>query len=151
MCHTYNVMNWYDGTSSKRPRRDPDMKNNELLQALVLATSQKKCTHQWWLTGARLKMTRERAVRCSDTLHRGPGPHGTSNRTLPPQEQTRTSTWESHDAPRNEQAHTPHTGGVSLYGFYTLLISHKSPRELEPDVLSMAFSKWQVWGYSKGV
>ena len=25
--------------------------------------------------------------------------------------------------------------------FFTLLISHKSPRELEPDVLSMAFSK----------
>ena len=35
--------------------------------------------------------------------------------------------------------------------FYTLLISHKSPRELEPDVLSMVFSKWQVWGYSKSV
>ena len=25
--------------------------------------------------------------------------------------------------------------------FYTLLISHKSPRELEPDILSMLFSK----------
>ena len=115
MCHTHNIMNWYDGTSSKRPRWDPDMKNNELLWASVPATGQKKHAHQWWLTGTRLKTTWERAVRCSDTLHRGPGPHGTSNQMLPLWEWTQTSAWETHNTPRNKQAHTPHTGGISPF------------------------------------
>ena len=96
-----------------KPRHEKN--NNKLSQALVPATGQKKCTHQWRLTGARPKMIQERAVRCSDTLHRRPGPHGTSNWTLPLQERTQTSIWETHDAPRNEQAHAPHTRGVSPF------------------------------------
>ena len=130
--HTHNVMNWYDTTSSKGPRQDPDMKNNEPLWALVLATGQKKHTHQWQLTGARPKMTQERAVRYSDTLHRGPGPHITSNWMLPLQEQTQTSTWETHDTPRNKQVHTPHTGGFhpSLHPFSIPFISITCPQGL---------------------
>ena len=41
---------------------------------------------------------------------------------------------------RVEQWHAAVLCGL-VEDFYTLLISHKSPRELEPDVLSMAFSK----------
>ena len=115
LCATHDAMNRYDSTLSKGPRQDLDTKNNELSQAPVPATSQKKHTHQWWLTCTRPKMIWERAVRRSDTLHRRPGPHRTSNQMLPLWEWTRTSIWETHDAPRNEQVHAPHTRGVSPF------------------------------------
>ena len=112
MCHTHDVTNQYDNTSPKGPRQDIDMETIEYSQTSVLVTDQKRCAYQWQLTGARSKITwKARAVKCSDILHRRPGPHGTSNQTLPPWEWTRTSTQEAYDAPRNEHMHTSHKGG----------------------------------------
>ena len=54
--------------------------------------------------------TRERAVKVPLHLHRNPGPHGINSQMLPPWEQSRTLTQGTHDAPRNEQEHIPHTG-----------------------------------------
>ena len=79
--------------------------------ALVPATNQKKRAHQWWLTGARLKAIREkRAVKVPLHLHRNPGPHGINSQTLSPRDRSQTPTQGTHDAPRNEQQHIPHTG-----------------------------------------
>ena len=125
MCHTHGVMNQYNGISPKGPRWDLDTKTNELLWASVPVTGQKKHAHQWCLTGTRSKIIWKRAVRRSDISHRKPGPHGISNWMLPPWERTQTSTRETYDAPRNEQAHTPHTGGFhpSLHPFSISFIS----------------------------
>ena len=115
MCHTHNVTNQYDNTSPKGPRWDIDMETNEHLWALVLVTGQKRRAHQWWLTGARLKIVwKAKAVKCSDILHRRPRPHGTSNQMLPPWEWTWTSTREAYDTPRNKHVHTSHKGGLIL-------------------------------------
>ena len=115
MCHTHGIMNWYDGTSPKGPRQDIDMETNEHLQASVPVTGWKRHTHQWWLTGARLKIVwKAKAVKCFDILQKRPRPHGTSNQTLPLWEWTQTSTWEAYDALRNKHAHTSHKGGFIL-------------------------------------
>ena len=115
MCHTHDVMNQYDNTSPKGPRQNTDMETNEHLWASVPVTGQKRCTHQWQLTGARSKIVwKAKAVKCSDILHRKPGPHGTSNQLLPPWERTQTSTWEAYNAPRNKHMHTSHKGGFIL-------------------------------------
>ena len=115
MCHTHNVTNQYNNTSPKGPRWDIDTETNEHLWASVLATSWKRCTHQWWLMGARLNIVwKAKAVKCFDILHRRTGPQGTSNQMLPPRERTQTSTWEAYDAPRNEHVHTSHKGGFIL-------------------------------------
>ena len=58
--------------------KDPnetDMKINEHLWASVLVTSQKKCTHQWWLTGARTKIVwKTKTVKCLTSYTEGPDP-----------------------------------------------------------------------------
>ena len=54
--------------------------------------------------------TREKAVKTSLHLHRNPGPHRINSQTLSLQEQSQTTTWGTHDAPRNKQPHIPHTG-----------------------------------------
>ena len=54
--------------------------------------------------------TRERAVKVPLHLHRNPGPHGINSQTLSPQEQSRTLTQGTHNAPRNKQEHIPHPG-----------------------------------------
>ena len=53
---------------------------------------------------------RERAVKVPLHLHRNPGPHGINSQTLPLQEQAQTFIQGTHNAPRNEQEHIPHTG-----------------------------------------
>ena len=107
-------MKQYDNTSPKGPRQDIDMETNKYPQVSVPVTDWKRHTHQWQLTATRSKITwKVKTIRCSDILHRRPGPHGTSNQTLPLQEQTRTSAWEAYDAPRNKHTHTSHTQGVS--------------------------------------
>ena len=113
--HTHDITNQHDEISPKEPRQDTDMETNEYSRVSVPVTDWKRHAHQWQLTGARSKITRKvKAVRCSDILHRRPGPHGTSNRMLPLREWTRTSAWEAYDTPRNEQAYTLHTGGFTL-------------------------------------
>ena len=64
------------------------------------------------------------------TLHRNPRPHGTNSQTLPPREQTQTFIQGTHDAPRNEQEHIPHTGEFhpSLHHF---LLSLSSPQPID--------------------
>ena len=53
---------------------------------------------------------RERAVKVPLHLHRNHGPHRINSQTLSPQERSQTLTQETHNAPRNEQEHIPHTG-----------------------------------------
>ena len=115
MCHTHNVMKQYNDTSPKGPRQDIDMETNEYSQVSVLVTNRKRHAHQWRLTGTRSKITwKVKAVRCSDISHRRPGPHGTSNWTLPLQEWTQTSAQEAYNAPRNKHTHTSYTEGFIL-------------------------------------
>ena len=53
---------------------------------------------------------RERAVKVPLDLHRNPRPHGINSQMLPPWEGSWTLTQGTHDTPRNEQEHIPHTG-----------------------------------------
>ena len=53
---------------------------------------------------------REKAVKAPLHLHRNPRPHGINSWTLSLWEQSWTPTQGTHDAPRNEQQHIPHTG-----------------------------------------
>ena len=54
-----------------------------------------------------------------------PRPHGISSQTLPLREQAWTFTQGTHDAPRNEQEHIPHTGEFhpSLHSFLYIFLS----------------------------
>ena len=54
--------------------------------------------------------TREKAVKASLHSHRNPVPHRINSQTLSPRERSWTPTQGTHDAPRNEQPHIPHTG-----------------------------------------
>ena len=67
--HTHNVMNQHNATTSKRPRRDPDTRHNKPLQAWVPATSQEKCAHRWWSTGARPKTNTRKSCKSTPILY----------------------------------------------------------------------------------
>ena len=54
--------------------------------------------------------TREKAVKASLHLHRNLRPHRINSQTLSLQEWSQTPTQGTHNTPRNEQLHIPHTG-----------------------------------------
>ena len=94
---------------------ETDMKINKHLWASVPATSQKKHAHQSSLMGTRMKIVwRTKSCKVFDILHRRPRPHGTSDQTSPPWEQTWTSIWEAYDTLRNKNMHTSHKRGFIL-------------------------------------
>ena len=124
MCHTHNIMKQHDETPLKEPRQNMDMEINEYSWTLVLAADRERCIHQWWLIGTRSKIIRK-SCKVSWYLTQKAQTHRISNQMLPPWEWTQTSTREAYDTPRNEQAHTLHTGGFHppLHPFFISFIS----------------------------
>ena len=69
--------------------------------------------------------TREKAAKVPLHFAQNPRPHGINTQMLPLREQTQTLTQGTHDTPRNEQEHIPHTGEFhpSLHPFLLSLSS----------------------------
>ena len=70
---------------------------------------------------------RERAVKVPLHLHRNPRPHGINSQMLPLQEQAQTFTQGTHDTPRNEQEHIPHTGEFCWAYMHTHICKKVNP------------------------
>ena len=102
------------------------MKTHGHSQALVLVTDQKKCTHQWRLMGARVKMIWEiESCKTYNTLHSDTEPHGIDDQTPSLWERTQPSIQEAYDTLRNKYTHTSHRRSFLLpYIFFHLSSPH---------------------------
>ena len=95
--HTWcNEPIWWHLTQRTQMRHRHE--HQQHLQALVLATGQKKHAHQWQLTGARMKIVwKIKAVKCLTSYTEGPDPmeqvtrcHHRRNKHEPPYERLMT-------------------------------------------------------------